>query len=390
MDRRERLTGEILQPIVRAALGNQTAEVLGYEAELLNGNWIAPSRTVVRLFGTASVAGTGAVTHNATATGNGTRTQKVPWSLILKVPPPIPENFGEEQREVKLYEEYTIGRLPGRFRVPTCYAITHPEDDEPWIWLEVVQGRTLRGGSLSEVCEAIRAFGETQAMQIQSGEPPLIELEGFDIGLEEQCRSTAEWGGDWLTRAEGDARLAGAFGDQRTVSSIRAAIHQSGPLAKWLLSLPRTLCHGDFHRRNIMWDENNNCWALIDWAFGGSAAPGRDVANIIEECVSSRDASLGSEKEVARAFAQAYAEGIATGGMPQLADTARVAALLIRGLTGTLGRLHAIGTVLTEPESWMIGHYGLPAEQVAGILLDDLRSCLGTLEDALTELDAVC
>lgn len=365
MNRKEQITAETLLPIVRTILGDQSATISGFGAELLNGSWEAPTRTVARIFGTAEVA-------------DGVKE----WSVILKVPPPIPENYGDVQREVQLYEGSFIGSLPGSFRVPTCYCITRSEDDEPWIWLEVIQGHTLGDTPLAGVSEAVRAFGEAQALQMSTGTPPLPDLEGGDASLDDWIKDSAGWVRGWVAKAQNDAQIHDALGGDHTVGRIRAAVEKSDHLAGWLAKVPRGLCHGDFQRQNIMWDEQNQCWVLIDWAFGGSAVLGFDVSNLIAACGSGHTSRLGTHKEVADALTGAYVDGLCVGGQEQHRERARVATLTIRGLTGTFGTAHFIGTVLTEPDHWMHRAYARPVDEIVLILQTDLVACLDTLDEA--------
>lgn len=63
--------------------------------------------------------------------------------------------------------------------------------------------------------------------------------------------------------------------------------------------LPRTLCHGDYHPLNVIWEENRIS-ALIDWEFFGIKPEAYDAANMLG-CLGMEDPD-GLSGGMARAF----------------------------------------------------------------------------------------
>lgn len=76
--------------------------------------------------------------------------------------------------------------------------------------------------------------------------------------------------------------------------------------------MPLAICHGDFHKNNILFDEDMNTIAVCDWDNAGLSHPYVDFLNTyLTEVVSDRIDRPDDCREIGEAFAKAYTQ--ATG-----------------------------------------------------------------------------
>jgi len=116
-----------LMPLVRCALADETATVVDWSHQSLEGGFSGSA--VYRFQGQAQTA-------------DGIK----PWSLILKVISPAagwaaPADFDYWKREMLLYQSGLLADLPTDLVAPCCFdiieypGVEYPEE-EVWLWLE--------------------------------------------------------------------------------------------------------------------------------------------------------------------------------------------------------------------------------------------------------------
>lgn len=74
---------------------------------------------------------------------------------------------------------------------------------------------------------------------------------------------------------------------------LTPALQALAPLLEAWDGLPRTLCHGDFHPLNVLW-QGETVLAVIDWEFCGSKPELYDAANMIGCCGFEHPRAFGS------------------------------------------------------------------------------------------------
>jgi homoserine kinase type II len=124
-----------------------------------------------------------------------------------------------------------------------------------------------RGHSLGRFLADLRAAG------------PEIAAHGVQGFYHEPSFSLPDYAGSLMATL--DAR------QPDTRRALAPAVEAMAPLFEAWAELPRTLCHGDFHPRNVIWRDQEVA-SVIDWEFAGLRPRLFDAANCLG-CVAAED-----------------------------------------------------------------------------------------------------
>ncbi len=256
-------------------------------------------------------------------------------SLILKIlfprPGETPESPYYWKREYEIYRAGLLENLPANtVRLPRIYAV---EDHGPacWIWMEDIRDKKDRW-TLNDYADFAERLGRFNGAWLLGRALPEA---------------------DWLSQSW-HAAIAPALGDafaqldnllEHPLARIGLpcaakdeimAIWQDREIFRQALAgLPRTFCHFDAFRRNVL--TRGDELVLIDWALAGIGAPGEDLVSLVAVSLYYRGYSeiFASELDE-RAFA-GYMKGLRAAGWRGDADLARIGytcGMTLRGLAG--------------------------------------------------------
>ena len=304
-----------LTPLARAASGNDQLEARSWRIEPVHGG-----------FGSA-VGGT--ALHRLALRTNASQT----CSLILKI---LYARSGETagspyywKREYEVYRSGLLRDLPANsFSTPRVYRL---EDlgGACWIWMEDIKDR--KGGwSLADYHDIAMRLGRFNGAGLS--EPPAF---------------------DWLPRNWHSAiapGLADAFADldqllENPLARAALPIECKDEIAAiWrdrrifqdaLAQLPRTLCHTDAFRRNIL--HRGDEVLLLDWALASIGGLGEELVCLVAVSLYYEGFSAEYAEALDETVFAGYIAGLRQAGWTGEAKLARIGyacGMVLRGLAG--------------------------------------------------------
>lgn len=336
--RLDKIDTRLLEPVVRKALDDPDVTVEDWSAEPVKGDGSSDQRFVCRISGEASAAW-------------GRR----PWAVYLKVPnstasarsPWHRETF---QREVRLHETRILEEARPAMAAPRCLGIDYPEGDQPWLWLEAVDGVPSLAWPLERFPVAARHLGRMQGALL--GGKGLPDLDWLHTG--QWLRPREEEG------AAGVPSLMEAFAAHPLTAPLwrsafgerlRLVYESRGRFVDAMERLPNSLCHGDFSYTNIFSPrEKPDAFTIaIDWQYAGLGPLGQDISGLIADCSVMPVRRKAAEPEVFTAMMlDAWLDGLVEGDPGTDVQVARFACHaflsipwtfhMLMGLNGSLFR----------------------------------------------------
>ena len=303
--------------LVRAASGSDEFDSSDWEYEPLGGG-----------FGSA-VGGTALYRMVIRASSGRT------CSLILKV---LYERSNETtsspyywKREYEVYRSGMLDDLPaGTFSTPRIYGL-QDFGDSCWIWMEEIEDRKSQW-SLDDFHDIAFRLGQMNGAGLTGSVSPSF---------------------DWLSRNWHSAivpALADAFDnlDELLVNPLaRRALPVEAKdeiLAIWrdrqlfqnaLAQLPKTLCHTDAFRRNILHRKDDI--VLLDWALASIGSIGEELVCLVAVSLYYRGYSAAFAEELDKTAFAGYVEGLRHAGWNgdrKLARIGYTCGMVLRGLAG--------------------------------------------------------
>jgi hypothetical protein len=250
------------------------------------------------------------------------------------------------KREWLAFDSGLLDSLPGELRAPYCRLTSQPDDDECWIWMEDLAGRTGPTLLLDDYDAVARALGTTQGAYATGGAP-----------LPEHPWLSRDWLAGWVALTAPFVEAAAdpdRWRDPRLapfhVSNARAlALWQArDELLRVAASAPPTLVHWDFWPTNLYVDATGP--VAIDWSQVGLAGLAHDLDQLVLDPVWMHVRPAEDLAELQRRVIPAYAAGLRAAGC-EVSDAevfrwyAAVAAARYAWLAGNWPRL------LADPES---------------------------------------
>jgi hypothetical protein len=255
--------------------------------------------------------------------------QPVPWSLILKVPH---RRAGEEssafcywKREALVYQSGLLASLPGGLAAPQCFSVEERPDGSVCLWLEDIRESVPGPWSPAQYEAAAHHLGVFNGAY-RTGRPlPVFSW------------LTTGWLRAWVAQF---SPLVGLLQSESTWQNplIRAAYPVSPaadllrlwadrePLLAALDRLPRTLCHLDAWRNNLLSrvsPEGEQQTVAIDWAFTGLGAIGEEINALAWGTLGSFELEPEEARALDTPVFEGYLAGLREGGWQGDARQAR-------------------------------------------------------------------
>jgi hypothetical protein len=267
-----------LSPIVRAALGSSSAEVVAWH--------VVPITQ-----GRASPAGVYRITGSADEQGKTS-----PWSLVLKEVSASarsayagnnssddPSKSYYWKREVLLYQSGFFASLPDGIRAPRCYQI----DEQPQsarIWMEDVSEDVGAIWPLNHYAQVGRHFGRMNGLYLEQRPLPpwpWLMRSYFTGWLEE--RSWPEFRQSYPTLRLDNALVRRGWSDE-LVHAFDQIWHDRVAFVDALARLPQTLHHNDSGRKNLLAHRRPDGeieTVAVDWGLAATGPVGGELACMV-------------------------------------------------------------------------------------------------------------
>jgi Phosphotransferase enzyme family len=329
-----------LEPMVRDLLGEPAAVVAGewfYSA--LSGG-ARDGLGLYRVTGSARVGGA---------------TQ--PWALVVKM---SAATDGADQgawdypaREGLVYGSGLLAALPGGLVAPRCLAVETQPDGTSWLWLEAIAEAHPGPWPLERYAWVGRRLGRFNGAYL-AGVPlpnqPWLSR-GFLrswVGVEPAGPAVAEL-----------ERLAGPGGPPLlrqlypppVIAELRRLWDERERFLAALDRLPRTFCHHDAFRRNLLVRRGPEGEELValDWTQAGHGAVGEDLAQlVVASLLYFETAGIAPRDLDATCFAH-YVAGLREAGWVGDKRLVRLGFTANAALHNTVGLLHLVLPVVTDP-----------------------------------------
>lgn len=301
----------ILTPLVRQALEDDTVEVVDWDYKPIQGGISAEigwSYGIYRFSGFAQA-------QNKTVT----------WSLVLKATGAStaasraadgelqrqqPSDHSYWKREVLVFQSGLLDELSGDLVVPRCFGVDEYPGQEFWIWLEDIPQEESSSWSLERYGLAARHLGQFNGAYFVG--QPLPEASWLSTGRVRPYLAEAEptirdlhnisehpLGQRWLTGDIVD-RILQLWADQ---DMMLEAFDR----------LPRSLCHHDAFRRNLMTrrgTDGRDQTVAIDWETTGIGVIGEEIAPLFVQSLQFFEAEMSKMVELDRIVFEGYLDGL--------------------------------------------------------------------------------
>ncbi len=364
-----------LTPLVRAALGRPSFEVIDWQYQQIQrgmGDFGAGVSGVARFAGQARDGAT-----------------QVPWSLILKVlPPPLDgDDPYETTRELHAYRSGVLANLPGGVAAPRLFDAVEAPGEPACIWMEDVVDEAVQRWSFDEFGMAAYILGRFNGAYLAGKPIP-----------------SAPWvATDWLRRMLAQrAPVVARFNDTLShplISRMYPPDVADQTLCLWadrelflsaLEKLPRTFCHRDAFRRNLYFThvpDRGLRLVAADWAYVGIGAVGEEIAALLCASLAFLDADIGYAHDLESVVIDSYLPALRDAGWqgdPQLVRLGYVAAAAMRY------GLPIVPDVLLDERKypWVEQVFGQPIEVVVDVWAAFQRYVLGLADEARSLIDA--
>ena len=303
--------------LARRATGDNTFEARDWQCEPVQGG-----------FGSA-VGGT-ALYRLRVASAEGGRI-----SLVLKLLYPRPGETEDSpyywKREFEIYQSGMLADMPRDSFVPPRVYAAEEREDACWIWMEDIED-SKGAWTLEDFADVAERLGRFNGAWL-AGAPQLEAAwlsrswhAALMPGLSDRLNRLDE------ALAHPLARLTLPLDAKAEIETIWRDRNQ---FAAALSSLPRTLCHYDAFRRNVLYRSDEA--VLLDWALAGIGAIGEDLVSLVAVSLHYEGYTPEYASELdALAFAS-YMRGLRQSGWRGEDSLARIGytcGMTLRGLAG--------------------------------------------------------
>ncbi len=300
-----------LIPIVAQIIGQPVIDALTWELQpfKVQGGGVAGVVGLVRLVGTAQAAG-----------------QAFPWSAVVKItrkPDPssdptgtahMPAAYNFWQCEILAYQSGMLTDLAEHLVAPRCYGVTEQPGGEWRIWLEDI-AENPKSWTIERYGSAARHLGQFNGSYL-TGRPLPPEQPWTYRGR------SYEWIDFAATSVEPFRRYTatplGRRGiSEQSVARIEGLLANAQPLQAMLSRLPRSLCHHDAFRRNLMARDQGDSkfqTVAIDWSMLGYGAVGADIGILTASSLTWMEIAGEQARELDRVIFDAYLAGLRDAG----------------------------------------------------------------------------
>lgn len=299
------ISSDTLTPLVSKVLESGRVEILDWQYETLHG-------------GIGEIYGPGLFRFRGRAI---VANQLREWMLILKIIRSdidyysnAPSAWNYWKREALAYQEDLLADLPGQLAAPRCFAVHHISETEIWMWLQAITVEASIDWPLSRYGVAARHLGQFNGALI--GHESLSSFDWLSRGRIEEWLAEAQIVipnlSDFLEHHHVKAWLPEDIAERtKQLWSCRQQLLDK------MLKLPRTLCHHDAFRRNLIAatdQSNQDITIAIDWAVLGSGAIGEEIATTFAVSLQFLDCDAQFAPELDTLIYKGYLAGLRDGG----------------------------------------------------------------------------
>ncbi len=334
-DLRPALAPAAIEPVVRRLIGEPAAVVPDeWSCHPLAGEGL----------GTYQVAGTARV-----------RGASVPWALVLKVSAPADRAdlwaWDYPAREGLAYGSGLLAALPGGLSAPRFLSHQRQRDGTSWLWLEAVTEAHAGSWPLERYVLAAFHLGSFNGAYL-AGEP----LPDQPWLSQRWLRVFAEQSEPFVGTLE---RIAGPSGLAPVRQLYPPAV--AGEIERlWtdrerfftaLDGLPRTFCHHDAFRRNLLYRAAPTGEELValDWAYAGHGAVGEDLAQLVMGSLFFFEVQGITPHEFDATCFTSYMAGLRAAGWAGDEKQVRLGYAAAASLRHTVGLLHLLCPAISDP-----------------------------------------
>ncbi|MGH4121393.1 MAG: phosphotransferase [Clostridium sp.] len=321
------IDSEMLKSIVVKVVEDDSIEIINWSSEILSGGTIGD---VFLIKGTCI--------KNTMSELNSETSSCIEWSVILKI---LKERtrFGDPEswsREVKMYQSDIFNNLSSNIRVPKCLSISKNENNEIWLWMEHVNGKTGNELSLEDYGLVSRHLGELQGRYMQGDKLPKQSWLSTEFLATSQV---VMWGTpaiSWLLSNEFNPEECGL--NSEILQKVIKLWSERDIFINVLNKLPKTLCHRDFNPGNIVVEKGINDIekvVLFDWDCTGIGVIGEDVADLFMETLVFYDYDIDKAYELRETILKSYLSGLESVGWEGNREVIRIAFDLVIALHWT-------------------------------------------------------
>ena len=344
-----------LEPLVRALLDEPAAVVAGGWSCRPLGGGAGEGPGLYQLTGSARASG---ATH--------------PWALVCKVCSAAdgadPDAWDYPAREGLAYGSGLLAALPGGLATPRCLAVEAQPDGTTRLWLEAVTDAHPGPWPLDRYALVARDLGRFNGAYLVGA--PLPDQPWLSQG---RLRGFVEPSGPDIAELE---RLAGPDASplvrqlypSPVVTEIKRLWMERERFLVGLDRLPRTFCHHDAFRRNLLIRVGPVGEELValDWAYAGHGAVGEELGQLVVASLFFFETVEIAPRELDAACFASYVAGLREAGWTGGEHLVRLGFTTAAALRHTVGLLHLILPVVSDPalRPAMEELFGSPLEEV--------------------------
>jgi hypothetical protein len=344
-----------LAPMVRALLDEPEAVVAeGWSCRPLGGG-ASEGLGLYRVTGSARVRGA-----------------TYPWALVVKVCAATdgadPGAWGYPAREVRAYGSGLLAALPGGLATPRCLAVEAQPDGTTRLWLEAVADAHPGPWPLGRYALVARHLGRFNGAYLAG--IPLPEQPWLSRGW---LRDFVEPSGPAVADLErlagpGASSLARQLYPPSVVFEIKRLWMERECFLAALDRLPRTFCHQDAFRRNLLirvGPEGEELVAL-DWAYAGHGALGEELGQLVVASLYFFETVGIAPRELDAACFAGYVTGLREAGWVGDERLVRLGFAADAALRHSIGLLREILPLVSDPARRRVVEdlFGRPLEAV--------------------------
>jgi hypothetical protein len=278
-----------------------------------------------------------------------------PWALVCKVCVAAdgvdPGEWDYPAREGPAYSTGLLDALPGGLTAPRCLAVESQADRTSWLWLEAVTGAHPGPWPLERYIWVARVLGRFNGAYL-AGEP-LPDQPWLCRGF---LRAWVEANGPAIAELDrldipGRPPLLWQLYPPPVIDELRRLWEERERFLTALDRLPRTFCHHDAFRRNLLVRRGPESEELVavDWAYSGLGAVGEELEQVVVASLFFFETMDIAPRDLDAACFAAYVAGLREAGWAGDERLVRLGFTANAALRHTVGLLAPMLQVVTDP-----------------------------------------
>jgi hypothetical protein len=313
------IDNSILTPIVRRALDSDTVEVGEWDCQRLYGG-ASQAEGVFRFSGMGHLRG-----------------ETAPWSIVLKIVPPIPPVDDPSyshywKREALAYQSGLLDDLPGNLVAPRCFDVAERPSGRCWVWMEDVRDDIGPEWPLGHYGVVARHLGQFNGAYLTERLIPHCVWLSHGLLREPVARNASVV--DQL-RESLDRPLVGLAFPPDVAEGVFRLWAERHAFLDAIDRLPRTFAHLEAFRRNLfarLLKGGTYQTVAIDWFFVGIGVIGQEIAPLVSQSAFFRAGEVDTVDrvwELDATVCDGYLQGLRDAGWRGDGRTARLGYALV-------------------------------------------------------------